>query len=376
LFFDKKLEETFKRKPDIGLEAKEEVKIEPIEEKIEAKEEIEIPKPSEFRESKYNPTLSKNLFTNVDKARTRDGFGEALVKLGEINDKIVALGSDLAHSVRAMWFAEKFPDRFFQVGIAEANMTGIAAGLARVGKIPFMSSFGVFITGRNWDQVRMSIAYPNMNVKICASHTGVFSVGEDGASHQSLEDIALMRILPNMTVIVPCDKPETYKATFGAAEIKGPVYLRFGRENVPVITTKETPFEIGKAEVFRDGDDVTIIACGPLVYDALVASKKLEERGIDARVINNHTVKPIDTDTILKAARETGSIVTAEEHQIHGGMGSAVAEVLTQSYPVSIKMVGVRDKFGESGSPDELQRTYQLTSDDIIKAVHSIIKKK
>jgi len=371
-------EEIFKQKPEIGVEAKKEVKIEPIKKEVilETKEEIEIPKPSEFRESKYNSTLSKNLFTNVDKARTRDGFGEALVKLGEINDKIVALSSDLAHSVRAMWFAQKFPERFFQIGIAEANMTGIAAGLARVGKIPFMSTFGVFITGRNWDQVRMSIAYPDMNVKICASHTGVFSVGEDGASHQSLEDIALMRILPNMTVIVPCDKPETYKATFAAAEIKGPVYLRFGRENVPVITTEETPFEIGKAEVFRDGNDVTIIACGPMIYDALIASKKLEEEGIDARVINNHTVKPIDIDTILKAARETDAIVTAEEHQIHGGMGSAVAEVLAQIYPVPIKMVGVKDKFGESGSPDELQRAYQLTSDDIIRNVHEVISEK
>jgi transketolase len=369
LFFDSG-EETFKKKTEVKIEIK------PTEEPVSTPKEDVIVKAPEIQESRYNPKLSKNLFTNVEKTRTRDGFGEALVKLGEINDKVVALGADLAHSVRSMWFAQKFPERFFQVGIAEANMTGIAAGLARVGKIPFMSTFGVFASGRNWDQVRMSIAYPKMNVKICASHTGVFSVGEDGASHQSLEDIALMRILPNMTVIVPCDKPETVKATFAAAEIKGPVYLRFGRENVPVITTEETPFEVGKAEVFREGDDVTIIACGPMVYDALIASKKLEEEGIDARVINNHTIKPIDTETIVKAARETGAIVTAEEHQIHGGMGSAVAEVLTQNYPVPIKMVGVKNKFGESGSPDDLQRTYELTSDDIIKNVHEVISKK
>jgi len=369
LFFDSR-EETFKKKPEVKIEIK------PTEEPVSTPKEDVIVKAPEIQESRYNPKLSKNLFTNVEKARTRDGFGEALVKLGEINDKVVALGADLAHSVRLMWFAQKFPERFFQVGIAEANMTGIAAGLARVGKIPFMSTFGVFASGRNWDQVRMSIAYPKMNVKICASHTGVFSVGEDGASHQSLEDIALMRILPNMTVIVPCDKPETVKATFAAAEIKGPVYLRFGRENVPIITTEETPFEVGKAEMFREGDDVTIIACGPMVYDALIASKKLEEEGIDARVINNHTIKPIDVETITKAARETGAIVTAEEHQVHGGMGSAVAEMLTQEYPVPIKMVGVKNKFGESGSPDDLQRAYELTSDDIIKNVHEIISKK
>jgi transketolase len=320
--------------------------------------------------------LDKNLFTNVKKAKTRDGFGEALVKLGEINENIVALGADLCHSVRSMWFAQKFPERFFQVGIAEANMTSIAAGLARMGKIPFISTFGVFATGRNWDQVRMSIAYPKMNVKICASHTGVFSVGEDGASHQSLEDIALMRILPNMTVIVPCDKIETKKATFAAAEIKGPVYLRFGREDVPVITTEETPFNVGKVEVFKDGDDVSIIACGPMVYEAVLASKKLEEEHIDARIINNHTIKPLDEETIIKAVKETGAIVTAEEHQIFGGMGSAVAEVLSQNNPIPMKMIGVQDMFGESGKPDELQRHFNLTADDIIRAVHEVMRKK
>jgi len=360
-------EETFKRPVKI---ASEEVK------KITEGKKEESQSPRRFEESKYNPTLAKNLFEDVKKAKTRDGFGEALVKLGEVNENVVALGADLCHSVRSMWFQQKFPERFFQVGIAEANMTGMAAGLARMGKIPFMSTFGVFATGRNWDQVRMSIAYPNMNVKICASHTGVFSVGEDGASHQSTEDIALMRILPNMRVIVPCDKEETKKATFAVAEIKGPCYLRFGREDVPVITTEETSFKIGKSEVFRYGDDVSIIACGPMVYEALLASKKLEEEGVDARVINNHTVKPIDKAMINDAARETGAIVTAEEHQVFGGMGSAVAEVLSNDYPVPIKMIGLQDTFGESGKPDELQRHFNLTADDIVRAVHEVMRKK
>jgi transketolase len=368
MFLKRNEEETFKRPPKKPLES------EYVEIRHRSPEETLTQKT--FEESKYHPTLDKDVFMNPKKARTRDGFGEALAKLGEINEDIVALGADLVHSVRAMWFAQKFPERFFQVGIAEANMTGIAAGLARMGKIPFMSSFGVFVTGRNWDQVRMSIAYPNMNVKICASHTGVFSVGADGASHQATEDIALMRVLPNMRVIVPCDKIETYKATFAAAEIEGPVYLRFGREAMPIVTTEETPFKIGKAEVFREGEDVSIIACGPMVYEALIASKKLEEEGIDARVINNHTVKPMDQETIIKAARETGAIVTAEEHQVFGGMGSAVAEVLSQNYPVPIKMVGIQDRFGESGSPKELQRAFGLTSDDIIRAVHGVMGKK
>jgi len=309
----------------------------------------------------------------MERAKTRDGFGEALVKLGEINENIVVLGADLTHSVRAMWFQQRFPERFFQVGIAEANMTGIAGGLARMGKIPFMATFGVFATGRNWDQIRMSIAYSKMNVKICASHTGVFSVGVDGASHQSTEDIALMRVLPNMTVIAPCDKLETYKATFAAAEIDGPVYLRFGRESIPIITTEETPFKVGRAETFKEGDDVSIITCGPMVYEALVASKKLKKEGIDARVINNHTVKPIDKKAIVKAARETGAIVTAEEHQVFGGMGSAVAEALSNDNPVPIKMIGIYDMFGGSGNLKDLQKALGLTSDDIVKAVHGVL---
>jgi len=372
LFDSRKEEETFRKRPDLEFELKK-IKQDVLEKKIE-----KITKEAKIPEIKwkYNSTLNKKLFEDVEKAKTRDGFGEALAKLGELNENIVGLGADLVHSVRAMWFQQKFPERFFQMGIAEQNMTGVAAGLARVGKIPFMSTFGVFITGRNWDQIRMSIAYPNANVKICASHTGVFSVGQDGASHQATEDIALMRVLPNMKVIVPCDKAETYKATFEAAEIKGPVYLRFGRENVPVITTEETPFEVGKAEIFRYGNDVSIIACGPMVYESLIAAKKLEHQGIEARVINNHTVKPIDKDTIIKAAKETGGIVTAEEHQIHGGMGSAVAEVLTENYPIPIKIMGLQDTFGESGKRDELQKHFNLTADDIVKSVHEVMEKK
>jgi len=374
MFLSRKEEETFKKKPEI----KPELKI--IKEKIlEEKPELFIEKPLKVREigvEKYNPTLNENLFGEVEKAKTRDGFGEALVKLGEVNERIVVLSADLTHSVRAMWFQQKFPERFFQCGIAEANMTGIAAGLAQMGKIPFMSTFGVFATGRNWDQVRMSVAYPNMNVKICASHTGVFSVGADGASHQSTEDITLMRVLPNMTIIVPCDKIETYKATFAAAEINGPVYLRFGRESMPMITTEKTPFKVGKAGIFRDGSDVSIIACGPLVYEAMVASKKLEKEGIDVRVINNHTVKPIDKETIVKAAKETGAIVTAEEHQVLGGMGSAVAEALSKENPVPIKMIGIQDRFGESGNPKDLQKALGLTSDNIINKVHEVLELK
>ncbi len=371
MFWDRKKEETFKKKPEI----KPELKI--IKEKIlEKRPELVIKKPLKIKEveGKYNPTLNENLFGEVEKAKTRDGFGEALVKLGGINEKVVVLSADLAHSVRTMWFQQKFPERFFQVGIAEANMTGVAAGLARMGKIPFMATFGVFATGRNWDQVRMSIAYPKMNVKICASHTGVFSVGADGASHQSTEDITLMRVLPNMTVIIPCDKLETYKATFATAEIFGPVYLRFGREGMPVVTTEETPFKVGRAETFREGDDVSIIACGPMVYEALVASKKLEKEGIDARVINNHTIKPMDKKTIVKAARETGAIVTAEEHQVLGGMGSSVAEALSNDNPVPIKMIGIYNRFGESGNFKDLQKALGLTSDNIVKTVKEVLR--
>jgi len=364
--FSRDEEETFRRKPKGFVELKEIPKEVFVE---------ELKPPVSIEESRYNPTLVKNLFKDVEKAKTRDGFGEALVKLGEVNEDIVALGADLVHSVRAMWFQQKFPERFFQMGIAEANMTGVAAGLARMGKIPFMATFGVFATGRNWDQIRMSVAYPNMNVKICASHTGIFSVGADGASHQATEDIALMRILPNMKVIVPCDKPETKKATFAIAEDYGPVYLRFGRESVPVITTEKTPFKIGRAEIFREGEDVSIIACGPMVYEALLASKKLEKEGIDVRVINNHSIKPIDRETIINAAKETGAIITAEEHQVFGGMGSAVAEVLTDN-PVAIRMIGIQDRFGESGSPKDLQKALGLTADDIVKAVHEVMKKK
>jgi transketolase len=369
MFWGRKEEETFKKKdkvrPDLEV-----IKKKILEEKVaKFARELEV---TEVKH-KYNPTLSENLFGEVEKGKTRDGFGEALVKLGEINKEVVVLSADLAHSVRTMWFKEKFPKRFFQVGIAEANMTGIASGMAKMGKIPFMATFGVFATGRNWDQIRMSIAYPKANVKICASHTGVFSVGEDGASHQSTEDIALMRVLPNMNVIVPCDKLETYRATFAVSKINGPVYLRFGRESMPIITTNRTPFRIGKAEVFRDGSDVSIIACGPMVYEALIASKKLEKQGIDARVINNHTIKPIDKKTIVKAAKETNAIITAEEHQIHGGMGSAVAEVLSKNEPVPIKMVGIYNKFGKSGPSEQLQKEYGLTSDDLVKHVHEVL---
>lgn len=326
--------------------------------------------------SKYNPTLEENVFGEVKKVPTRDGFGDALSILGKKNPNVVVLAGDLCHSTRANVFKENFPERFFEVGIAEANMVGIAAGLSNAGKIPFVSTFGVFAMGRVWDQIRMSVCYSNYNVKIAASHCGIFSVGGDGYSHQSLEDITLARVLPNMRVLVPCDVIEAKKATIAAAEIYGPFFIRYGREKVPIVTTEDTPFEIGKAEIFREGSDIAVITCGSMVYEALIAAHNLEKEGIDVRVINNHTVKPIDNKTIIKAAKDTGMLVTVEEHQIMGGMGSAVAEIISQEYPVPIKMMGIMDKFGESGHPDDLKKKFGLTTDDITNTIREVIKKK
>lgn len=306
---------------------------------------------------------------------TRDGYGEALVELGKNDPRVVVLGADLTDSTRALWFAEKFPDRFFQIGIAEQDMLNTAAGLSLTGKIPFVSTYGVFIAGRTWDQVRNTICYANLNVKIGGAHGGV-SVGPDGATHQALEEITIMRVLPNMMVIVPCDALETYKATMKAAELKGPVYIRFGREKVPVLTKEDTPFEFGKAVTFREGKDVSLIACGYMVCEALQAAEELEKKKISARVINLHTVKPIDREAIIKAARETGAIVTCEEHQIMGGFGSAVAEVVVENYPVPMRFIGIQDRFGESGTPEELIKEFNLDSSDIIKAVEEVLKHK
>ena len=306
---------------------------------------------------------------------TRDGYGEALVELGRTNSDVVVLCSDLTDSTRTNWFKKEFPDRFFEMGIAEQDMMNTAAGLSLAGKIPFASTFGVFASGRAWEQVRITICYANLNVKIGGSHGGI-TVGADGATHQGLEEIALMRIIPNMTVIVPCDAQETYKATMAAAGIFGPVYIRFGREKVPVITKPDNPFTIGKAYTMRDGKDIAIIACGLMVSEALEAAGALAKDGISARVINLHTIKPIDQEAIVKAARETGAVVTAEEHQVMGGMGSAVAEVVVRNFPVPMEMVGIQDRFGESGSAQELLKAFGLTGFDIMRAAKEVLERK
>ncbi len=312
-----------------------------------------------------------HLVKDLDKAEkipTRNGYGEGLVFLGEKNPNVVVLCADLKESTRSQAFAERFPKRFIEVGVAEQNLATISTGMAAMGKIPFISSYAVFSPGRNWEQIRTTIAYNLQNVKIAGAHAGI-SVGPDGATHQALEDVAIMRALPNMTVIVPCDAIETKKATIASAYIKGPVYLRFAREKTPVITTEKTPFKIGRAEVFKEGKDIAIIAAGPLLYEALVAARELKKHRINAAVINSHTIKPLDKKTIIAVAKKTGAVVTVEEHQVTGGLGGAVAEFLSQKYPVPMRIIGVNDRFGESGAPDELLRKYGLTSDGIIKAV-------
>ncbi|MCX5778381.1 MAG: transketolase family protein [Elusimicrobia bacterium] len=309
------------------------------------------------------------------KKATRYGFGEALVELGQKNEKVFALGADTASSVMVHLFQEKFPERFINVGVAEQNLLGMAAGLAVGGWIPFAVTYGVFATGRPWEQIRTTICYSNLNVKIGGSHAGVM-VGPDGATHQALEEIAIMRCLPRMTVLVPCDVIETHKATLAAAALFGPVYIRFGREPVPVITRDDTPFEIGKARVMREGKDVAILACGTMVYESLMAADLLEKKGISARVVNVHTVKPIDEDAIVSAAKDCGAIVTAEEHQIFGGFGSAVAEVLVKRFPVPVEMVAVQDTFGESGNPMDLMKAFHLKDVDIVAAAERVLRRK
>jgi transketolase subunit B (EC 2.2.1.1) len=295
-----------------------------------------------------NAKLNPKLFDpDVEQKPTRDGYGEGLVLAGKENPNVVVLCADLSDSTRSAMFQKEFPERFIETGIAEQNMMGLAAGLALAEKIPFVSTYAVFCPGRNWDQLRVSVCYSNANVKLTGAHAGV-SVGPDGATHQGLEDIAITRCIPNLVVIAPADVIETRKATLAAARYKGPVYLRFAREKTPIITTEETPFEIGKALVFREGKDVAIIGCGPLLYNAMLAAEELSKEGIDVMVVNNHTIKPMDTETIINAAKTCGAVVTVEDHQIMGGMGSAVAELLAQNYPVPIEFIGMRDRFGES----------------------------
>lgn len=306
---------------------------------------------------------------------TRDGFGEALLQLGRENKDIVVLSADLTDSTRAGWFKKEFPDRFIGFGVAEQDMFGAAAGLALSGKVPFACTFGVFASGRAWDQIRISIAYMNLNVKIGGTHGGI-SVGPDGATHQALEEITLMRMLPNMKIVVPCDSIEARKATMEAARVSGPVYIRLGRNPAAIITSEKDPFRIGKANLLKEGEDVTIFACGHMVYEALKAAEMLERQGISARIINLHTPKPIDRESIIEAARETKAIVTAEEHTIYGGFGSAVCEVLAETCPVPVKMVGIKDRFGESGEPLELFKCFGITAEDIAKAAKEAIKAK
>ncbi len=323
-----------------------------------------------------NANLNSKLFDpDVEQVPTRNGFGEGLVLAAEENEAVVGLCADLTESTRMQAFAEKFPQRFIEVGVAEQNLVTVAAGMALGGKIPFTSSYATFSPGRNWEQIRTTICYNDVPVKIIGSHAGV-SVGPDGATHQALEDIAIMRALPNMVVISPVDSIEAKKATQAIARLPKPCYLRLSREKVSLITTEQTAFEIGKMQVFYEGNDVTVIATGQMVYRALIAAKELELHKISVRVINCHTIKPLDKQTILKAAEETRAIVTVEEHQITGGLGGAVAEVLSQNYPVPLKIIGIEDRFGESGEPNELLVKFGLTKEVIIKAVTQVLRMK
>ncbi|NLG84017.1 MAG: transketolase family protein [Firmicutes bacterium] len=311
----------------------------------------------------------------IQKIATRDAYGQALVKLGRENPNVVVLDADLSKSTKTAGFAKEFPERFFQMGIAEADMTSTAAGLATCGKIPFISTFACFATGRNFDQLRVSIAYPHLNVKIAATHAGI-TVGEDGASHQSIEDVALMRVIPGMIVLSPADAADAEAAVFAAAAVEGPVYLRFGREPMPVIFPPERKLIIGKADRLKEGTEATIAATGVMTAVALEAAEILASRGRMVRVLNFSTIKPIDGEAIVAAARETGAIVTAEEHSIIGGLGSAVAEVVVKHYPVPMEFVGVQDRFGQSGKPAELMKEYGLTAEDIVAAVERAIARK
>ncbi len=329
-----------------------------------------------------NPKLKLNpkLFNaNVEQVPIRKGFGKGLLKAGEENEKIVALSADLTESTQMHFFAEKFPERFVEMGVAEQDLATVASGLAAMGKIPYCSSYAMFSPGRNWEQIRTTIAYDDRKVVIVGSHAGV-SVGPDGGTHQALEDIAIMRTMPNLDVLSPCDAIEAEKATIALSKTKRPAYLRLAREKTPIITTAETPFAVGKAEIYWLPDvglaQVGIIATGALLYRALLAAKELEGRGVKTKVLNLSTVKPIDREAITALAKEAKAIVTVEEHQIAGGMGSAVAEVLAQNYPVPIEFIGIQDLFGQSGTPDELLEHYGLGVSHIVAAVEKVLKRK
>lgn len=314
-------------------------------------------------------------YTDSGKKDTRSGFGAGLTALGKTNENVVALCADLTGSLKMDEFKENHPERFFQVGIAEANMMGMASGMTIGGKIPFTGTFANFSTGRVYDQIRQSIAYSGKNVKICASHAGV-TLGEDGATHQILEDLGLMKMLPGMTVINTCDYNQTKAATIAIAAHKGPVYLRFGRPKVANFTAENQNFEIGKAVQLQEGNDVTIVATGHLVWEALQAAETLNEKGISAEVINIHTIKPLDKDAIVKSVKKTGCIVTAEEHNYLGGLGESVARVLSESHPTPQEFVATQDTFGESGTPEQLMEKYGLNAEAIVKASEKVLKRK
>jgi transketolase len=309
------------------------------------------------------------------KKDTRSGFGDGIVEAARRNPKVVALTADLAGSLKLNQFMKEFPERFFQCGISEANMIGMASGLTIGGHIPFTTTFANFSTGRVYDQIRQSVAYSGKNVKICASHAGL-TLGEDGATHQILEDIGLMKMLPGMTVIVPCDYNQTKAATLAVAEYEGPVYLRFGRPVWPIFTNADEPFVIGKAQQFSEGNDVSVFACGHMVWKAIEAAKELEEKGVSVEVINIHTIKPLDTEAVIRSIKKTRCAVTVEEHNIIGGLGDAISHVATTSFPIPIEYVGTQDTFGESGTPTELLTKYGLDAPDVVRAVEKVIKRK
>ena len=311
----------------------------------------------------------------IEMKATRDGYGLGLIEAGEKDERVVVLCADLTESTRSDGFAKKFPERFIQIGVAEQNMAVVASGLANYGKIPFISSYAAFSPGRNNEQIRTNISINNVPVKIGGAHAGI-SVGPDGATHQALEDIALMRVQPRMVVLVPCDAEEARKATVAAAFNGSPTYIRFGREKSPVFTTKDTPFEIGKAITLRKGKDCAIIGCGMLLYNALVAADELSKEGIECMVINSHTVKPLDEATIVAAAKKCSAVVSVEEHQVAGGLGSAVAECLARNHPVPQEFIGVQDRFGESGKPDELIEAFGMGVNSIKEAVKKVLARK
>ncbi|PIR44186.1 transketolase [Candidatus Wolfebacteria bacterium CG10_big_fil_rev_8_21_14_0_10_31_9] len=326
--------------------------------------------------------LTKEIFDKIfsehpQEKPLRDGFGEGLLLAGKLDKDVVVLCADLKESTRCHWFAEKYPDRFFEIGVAEQNMASIAAGLGISNKIPFISSYATFSPGRNWEQIRTTIAYNDSNVKIAGHHAGI-STGPDGATHQAIEDIATMRAIPNMKVIVPCDAIEAKKAVLSALHIWGPMYFRLTREKTPIITNEETPFIPQKAYTMWESKkpQVVIIGAGPILYEALLSSKELEKEKIGTIVLNSHTIKPLDENKIIELAKKCGAVVSVEEHNIIGGLGSAISEVLVKNYPAPMEFVGIKDVFGESGTPDELAKKYNLKAKDIIKAVKKVIKRK